>query len=249
MVTVDLIRLKSLDIYFDAAPTMTINPYEPPSTPPSDNKTPRQNDVYRSSLATPTLAYTADGNLEAHSVVTWLQSNGVRAYAVEDNSGVSLFAFGTISQFHKPQVFVDQCDLNSAGELLRQFEAQRDRRRTKFDDSPPIDSECEECGVTSEFPAAQNGTTQNCPKCNSYMDVGSFDWPDDFDYGGDDDSQMVELSADDALDDASMLEKAGDWRDAIAAYQAIADRWPDHANYASNCIAIIQRKIDTAYGR
>ena len=59
----------------------------------------------------PVVVYTANGNLEAHSVVTWLESNGVASYAVEDNSGASLFAFGTISQFHKPQVFVDNTDM------------------------------------------------------------------------------------------------------------------------------------------
>ena len=52
-------------------------------------------------MDSPIVAYTANGNLEAHSVVAWLGSNGIHAYAVEDNSGVSLFAFGTISQFHK----------------------------------------------------------------------------------------------------------------------------------------------------
>lgn len=85
----------------------------------------------------PTMAYTASGNLEAHSIVTWLQSNGVGAYAVEDNSGASLFAFGTISQFHKPQVFVDKSDLDRAGDLLRAVEAKRDRRRSDLDNSPP----------------------------------------------------------------------------------------------------------------
>ncbi|MEO9593840.1 putative signal transducing protein, partial [Rhodopirellula bahusiensis] len=111
---------------------------ETPSSPePHDAET----------LATPTLAYTASGNLEAHAIVTWLQSNGVRAYAVEDNSGVSLFAFGTISQFHKPQVFVEESDLQRAGDLLRQFESQRDRRRADLENAPAIKSECEECGV------------------------------------------------------------------------------------------------------
>src|SRR5690554_2420118 len=98
-------------------------------------------------LKQPVVDYTANGNLEAHSAVTWLESNGVQAYAVEDNSGVSLFAFGTLSQFHKPKVFVDKVDLERAGELLRHFEQQRQERRQSLADAPAIESECEECGA------------------------------------------------------------------------------------------------------
>lgn len=140
-------------------------------------------------LKNPIVAYTANGNLEAHSVVQWLESNGVASYAVEDNSGVSLFAFGTISQFHKPQVFIDKSDTDRARELLRQFEDQREKRRHELDDAPPVTSECEDCGASSDFPASQNGTTQNCPVCHAFMDVGTFDWPDDTD--SDDDSDAV----------------------------------------------------------
>ena len=232
---------------------MPLNPYEPPLSPSHNSGDPPPLDpppldVNRDSLTTPTLAYTANGNLEAHSVVSWLRLNGVRAYAVEDNSGVGLYTFGTISQFHKPQVFVDKSELESAVELLRQFEARRDRRCTELDNSPPIESACEECGATSEFPASQDGTTQNCPKCRAFMDVGNIDWPDDFDFSDGDESQSPELTADDAMNAASRLDELGDWLDAITAYRNIVDRWPDHATYASNCISAIQRKIDAANG-
>ena len=195
-------------------------------------------------IAHPTLAYTANGNLEAHAVVTWLESNGVRAYAVEDNSGVSLFAFGTISQFHKPQIFVGKADMERAGDLLRQFESQRDARRREVDGAPRITSECEECGVASEFPASQDGTTQNCPKCHAFMDVGTFDWPEDFDFGSQEAEAQDPETADDAIDTARGLDREGDWEAAIAAYQGIAIRWPEHETYSRNCIAEVQRKID-----
>ncbi|TWT75794.1 hypothetical protein CA13_73670 [Planctomycetes bacterium CA13] len=227
---------------------MSRNPNEPPSDTSGESSDVPSINNDRDSLETPTLAYTANGNLEAHSVVTWLQSHGVRAYAVEDNSGVSLFAFGTISQFHKPQVFVDKTDLKSAVDLLREFETQRDRRRKDLDNLPPIESECEECGVSSEFPASQDGTTQNCPKCNAFMDVGGHDWPEDFDFGEVDAPTPSELTADDAIDAASRLDKLGDWLDAIHAFRDIASQWPEHATYAANCISAIQRKIDAANG-
>ncbi|SMP74406.1 hypothetical protein SAMN06265222_117123 [Neorhodopirellula lusitana] len=225
---------------------MKPNPYEPPATRSSNSPEHSMESDDCESLQKPTLAYTANGNLEAHAVVMWLQSNGVRAYAVEDQSGVSLFAFGTISQFHKPQVFVEKSDIGPAGDLLRQFEARRLSREAKLENAPPIESMCDQCGTTSEFPALEDGTTQNCPKCNSYMDVGEIDWPDDFDFTEEAETAPTELSLDDALDSASQLDKTGDWTDSIAAYRNIAARWPEHADYATNCIASIQRKIDAA---
>ena len=225
---------------------MSQNPYEPPKAGPGDstNRPPGNDDL--DSLESPTLAYTANGNLEAHSVVTWLRSHGLPAFAVEDHSGVGYHAFGTISQFHKAQVFVDEPDVESASELLRQFEIQRDERRRELDNQPPIESECEECGIASEFPATQNGTTQNCPHCNAFMDVGDDGWPEGFDFGKADAAETQLANADDAIDAASRMEKRGDWGDAIQAYKDIANRWSEHATYAANCIAAIQRKIDDA---
>ena len=134
-------------------------------------------------LKDPIVAYTASGNLEAHLVVGWLTSNGVAAHAIEDNSGVSLFVFGTISQFHKPQVFIERSDTEKAAELLQQFEAKQHARKQQLANAPAITSECEECGTTSDFPASQDGTVQNCPQCHAFMDVGAIDWPYDDDFG------------------------------------------------------------------
>lgn len=52
-------------------------------------------------------------------------------------------------------------------------------------------------------------------------------------------------SADDALAAASKLNAIGDWHASIAAYRAAAERWPEHEAYIVNCIAEVQRKIDT----
>ncbi|WP_302120173.1 putative signal transducing protein [Allorhodopirellula heiligendammensis] len=199
-------------------------------------------------LNQPVVVYTANSNLEAQSVVTWIESHGIPAHAVEDNSGVSTFAFGTISQFHQPQVFVDQKDLAAATELLRQFEQQRDQRLRDQADAPKISSQCEQCGATSDFPASQDGTTQSCPKCHAFMDVGTFDWPEDFDFGApESDVEPVAIdNADDALDAAADLDTSGEWDAAIIAYREISERWPEHATYTQGCIADIQRKRDRA---
>lgn len=75
---------------------MEPNPYEPPDALVTDDHSLPMHPA-RYTLDDPVLAYTANDNLEAHSIVTWLHSDGVRAYAVEDNSGVSIYAFGTLS--------------------------------------------------------------------------------------------------------------------------------------------------------
>ena len=222
---------------------MEPNPYEPPNKLVTDDRSPPVHPE-RYALDDPVLAYTANDNLEAHSIVTWLHSDGVRAYAVEDNSGVSIYAFGTLSQFHNPQVFVDRADLEAAGELLRQFEAKRDASRRDLADTPPISSKCEVCGTVSDFPASQDGTIQNCPKCDEFMDIGSLKWPDDCDFGDAETAPAEPDNADDAIDAATKLDKLGDWDGAIVAYRTVSVRWPEHTTYIANCIANVQRKID-----
>lgn len=56
---------------------MENNPYKPPSAPlenerPSPSEAPRQE-----KLRDPVAVYTASGNLEAHSAVTWLESHAI----------------------------------------------------------------------------------------------------------------------------------------------------------------------------
>lgn len=143
-------------------------------------------------------------------------------------------------------MFVESSDLESAGELLRQYEQTRYRRQNQIDASPPVQAECEECGSASEFPASQDGTTQVCPKCNAYIDVGAIGWPDDFDFGSNEEPQPKQSDPVAELDAAAKMDKLGDWVDAISAYRDVAEKWPEHANYAENCISEIQRKIDIA---
>ncbi len=223
---------------------MNPNPDQSPNTPLNDNQNSGSNANNGDGIGSPVLAYTANGNHEAHAVVTWLESNGVKAHAVEDNSGVSLFAFGTISQIHKPQVFVSESDYARAESLIQVFESQRDARRKEVENAPPITSECEECGAESDFPASQDGTTQNCPKCYAFMDVGTLGWPEDFDFGEDEIESPIIDDVEEAMDIAAQLDNSGEWDAAILAYQDIADRWPEHAHYVANCITEVQRKLD-----
>ena len=129
----------------------------------------------------PVIVYTAATNIEAHMIVDMLQSNGVPAQAVEDQSGASLWAFGAISQFHKPNIWVDESTIKKAADLIQGFEEKRRARNKPVEDSGEVQAVCEDCGKTTVFPAALDGTTQECRHCHALVDVGEFSWDDDFD--------------------------------------------------------------------
>ncbi len=128
----------------------------------------------------PVVVYTAATNVEAHLIVDMLCANGVPAHAVEDQSGVSLWAFGTISQYHKPNIWVEQSTAQEAAELIQAFEEKRRARNNPGQGSGEIQVVCEDCGTTTSFPHSLDGTTQECSNCHAYVDVGDLPWDDDF---------------------------------------------------------------------
>jgi len=131
-------------------------------------------------LKEPIAVYTAPTNLEAHVIVNMLNDNGIPAFAVEDQSGASLWMFGTISQFHKPKIWVDKSTASVAEQLINLFEERQRERGNLGTGTQEIPVQCEECGETSMFPDTQNGTVQQCPKCYAYIDVGELNWDQDF---------------------------------------------------------------------
>ncbi len=124
----------------------------------------------------PYLLYSAASNLEAHSIVELLHVQGIDAYGLEDNSDLSLWAFGRISQFHLPSVWVDKSQAEAAARWIVEFEDRRRQRQQSDETAGAIDVVCEACGKTSVFPAALDGTTQNCSHCRGYVDVGIIPW-------------------------------------------------------------------------
>lgn len=65
-------------------------------------------------LRDPVAAYTAASNLEAHLICNLLIEAGVPAVAVDDVSQVGTWMFGLVSQFHKPQIWVERDDVARA---------------------------------------------------------------------------------------------------------------------------------------
>ncbi|WP_298859468.1 hypothetical protein [uncultured Gimesia sp.] len=111
-----------------------------------------------------------------------LHANDIPAHVMEDQSGVSLWALGTISQFHQPNVWVDKSTSQKAAQFILRFEETRKERENPdlnaSTDTIPV--ECEECGTTTFFPGTLSGTTQDCSKCSAYLDVGELPWEEDF---------------------------------------------------------------------
>ena len=124
--------------------------------------------------------YTAASNIEAHMIVEMLGADGIAAFAEEDQSGVSLWAFGRISQFHQPNVWVEKSTARNAAELIRRFEETKRERENHDTSQGEIPVECEACGERSSFPESLNGTTQVCSHCDAFVDVGELDWDEDF---------------------------------------------------------------------
>jgi hypothetical protein len=127
----------------------------------------------------PCKIYTAYNNVEAHLVADMLKSNGITALASEDQSGVSLFMFGTINQFHKPDIWIEKSDSPRALELIHKFEEDKRKHSSFGAQGQDINATCEECGEVTPFPARLNGTTQQCAHCAAYIDVGESDWDED----------------------------------------------------------------------
>lgn len=127
----------------------------------------------------PFKVYTAAGNLECHVIVEMLAANGIPAFAETDDSGASLWSFGIITQFHQPNVWIERSSADEAREWIRRFEETKRERDNPDASGTAIEVECDECGTKTAFPQSLKGTTQNCPECGAFLDVGPVDWDEE----------------------------------------------------------------------
>lgn len=121
----------------------------------------------------PIAVYNAATNVEAHAVKLLLAEAGIEAFAVDDVSVVGLWAFGTLPEIHKPQVWIDEVDLERARPLLQAYEQGLAERVSASGPgaADPIEVVCEDCGQRTTFPAADRGKVRECPRCRNYVDV------------------------------------------------------------------------------
>lgn len=127
-------------------------------------------------LQDPFAAYNAGSNIEAHLVCGLLRDAGIPAVVIEDVSQVGVWIGGLIPEIHKPQVWIERADIERVRPILTGYEQRNAERRLaergEREAEQSVEAVCEECGSQSSFPASQKGTTQSCPNCQGYIDVG-----------------------------------------------------------------------------
>ncbi|MBX9584353.1 MAG: hypothetical protein K2X87_28980 [Gemmataceae bacterium] len=86
-----------------------------------------------------------------------------------------------------PVVEVRVLDIDQAAPARELIEAEReavrevqDRLARRAARTGTVAATCEECGKASDWPAAQAGTTEDCPHCGAFMDVPDPDAGDDW---------------------------------------------------------------------
>jgi len=125
-------------------------------------------------LTNPIAAYNASSNLEAHLVCTLLNESGIEAMVVEDVSTAGLWVGGTVSEIHKPQVFIERAEIDRARLVLTEYDRQNANRIAAQRNTAPVDfiqMNCEHCQQLLQFAGSLAGTTQICPHCRKYVDV------------------------------------------------------------------------------
>ena len=138
----------------------------------------------------------------ARALADWLTEKGYPAEAVPppavaapgDSLGLSEEAFiGIEVRVAKPE-HVDPAKAAIA-EQKEALDAIRDLHKKRAARTGTVTAVCEDCGKSSEWPAAEMGTTQVCPHCDGYMDVPDpdDDWGDiDFSEGESEDPEESE---------------------------------------------------------
>lgn len=127
----------------------------------------------------PQTVFVAENTQVADAVLQLLERKGIAAEAfvppMEAASEPLTGASEMVWRRNEIEIRVkDAADVTAAKELLNSamaaatFKAIRDKRANR---SGTVTAVCEECGKSSEWPAAMMGTTETCPHCTAYMDI------------------------------------------------------------------------------
>jgi len=75
-------------------------------------------------------------------------------------------------------------------DLHEEVAAVRDRQQKRAERTGTVAAVCEDCGKSSDWPAASMGTTETCPHCGHYMDVPDPEdnW-NDMDFGAEEEGE------------------------------------------------------------
>jgi hypothetical protein len=110
----------------------------------------------------PVAIHTPRSNIDAQLITQALINSGINAATVEDISVVGQYALGTLDGIHKPQVFVDEVDVERAKRFIAEYQS--------VDRSTQIREYCYYCGFTFEN---RNGIDEVCPECGENLETKS----------------------------------------------------------------------------
>ncbi len=138
--------------------------------------------------------FVAENSRVADAVIQLLAGVGIAAEAVAPPPKTDSQPITGVTDMVTPDEFeirvTDPAKAAAAKELLDSALATatvRDVREKRANRTGTVSAVCEECGRSSEWPAAEMGTTENCPHCGAYMDIPD---PDDdwsgVDFGSED---------------------------------------------------------------
>lgn len=135
----------------------------------------------------PRCVVTTDDLAKANAVAEWLGLKGFPCEVVPPPPVPPAGDALGLTEPPPPVVEVRVLDVDQAAaakgviaEAREEFRAVQERQLTRAARTGTVTATCEECGKTSEWPAAQAGTTEDCPHCGAYMDIpdpeGDGDW-------------------------------------------------------------------------
>ncbi len=129
----------------------------------------------------PKCVFVADSPGMAEVVVLFLGGNNIEAQVMDPETlggflGLTPLSSTGISA-NGIEVWVhEQANAERARELIAQREdVLKEKAAKAATRTGTVKAECDECGKTSEFPAAEAGSVQDCPHCGEYMDVPDLD--------------------------------------------------------------------------
>ena len=119
--------------------------------------------------------YVANSLEEAEVVAVWLEEQGFPARVMNTSTLAGLPSLYSPVETDAGGVEVwvlDEARAPQAKQLLEEHSETLAKQAAAAQQGAPIQARCEECGQSSEFPAKERGSVQECPHCGAYLDVG-----------------------------------------------------------------------------
>jgi hypothetical protein len=123
----------------------------------------------------------------AAALADWLTDKGFPAQAVTPNPAADAGDSLGISEQRHPGIEIRVVKPEhveparaAIAERIDEIAAIREKQTRRAQQTGTVTVVCDDCGKSSEWPAAAMGTTENCPHCSQYLDIPDpdDDWAD-----------------------------------------------------------------------